>query len=169
MLIEIQDINVLYAFDIFVGELSLLSELDFEEIPSYTLSVRAQDSKTGASSLATVHVSVQDINDNPPEIKASPYFVKVKESAPVGTSLLRVYTSDKDSGVNQELSYHIISDTSKIPGSFIIIEDTGILRVNKVLDYETQKRCDLVVRVNDHGVPSLFAETMITVIITVSV
>ena len=147
------------------GELSLLSELDFEEVPSYTLSVRAQDSKTGASSVATIHVSVQDINDNPPVIKGSPYFVKVKENAPVGTSLLRVYSSDKDSGKNQERSYHIVSDTSKIPGSFVIMEDTGILRTGKSLDYETQKRCDIVVRVTDHGVPSLFAETMVTVIV----
>ena len=144
----------------------MLSELDFEEIPSYKLSVRVQDSKTGASSIAILHVLVQDINDNPPVIEASPYFVKVRESSPVGTSLLRVQTSDKDSGVNQRRSFHVVSDTSIVPGTFVVTEDTGILRVQKKLDYETQKRIDVVVRVADHGDPSLSAETVITVIIT---
>ena len=137
--------------------------MDFEDIPNYKLLVRAQDSKTGASSIATVNINVQDINDNAPVIEASPYFVKVKENSPVGTSLLRVYTSDKDSGENQRRSFHIVSDTSVIPGAFIIIEDTGILKIAKTLDYETQKRCDVVVRVTDYGVPSLSAETIITV------
>ena len=140
------------------------SELDFEEIPSYVLSVRAQDSKTGASSLATLHVIVQDINDNPPVIESAPYFAKVKESTPARTSLLRVHTSDKDSGENQRRSFQLVSDTSVIPGSFVITEDTGILRIQKKLDYETQKQIDIVVRVTDHGVPSLSAETVVTVI-----
>ena len=145
--------------------MSLLSELDYEEIPSYTLSVRVQDSKTGASSLTTLHVLVQDINDNPPVIEASPYFVKVKESTPARTSLLRVYTSDRDSGENQRRSFQLVSDTSVVPGSFVITKDTGILRIQKKLDYERQKRIDVVVRVYDHGVPSFSAETVVTVII----
>lgn len=142
-----------------------MSELDFEETPSYQLSVRAQDSKTGASSVATVHILVQDINDNAPMFEGSPYFVKIKESSPVGTRLMRVHTTDKDSGENRKRSYGIISDTSVIPGTFAISKDTGILRIEKKLDYEIQKRCDIVVRVTDHGLPSLSDETVITVII----
>ena len=143
-----------------------MSKLDFEEIPSYMLSVRAQDSKTGSSSIANVHVHVQDINDNAPVFEGSPYFVKVKESTAVGTRLLRVYTSDRDSGENQRRSYEILSDTSVIPGVFEISEDTGILRIEKKLDYEVQKQCDVVVRVTDHGQPSLSAEAIVTVILT---
>lgn len=148
------------------GELSLLSELDFEEIPSYKLLVRAQDSETGASSLATLHVFVQDVNDNSPVFEGAPFYLRIKENSPAGTNLLRLYTSDKDSGENGRHSFQIVSDNSVIPGSFVVEKDTGIVRIEKKLDYETQKRYDIVVRVVDHGVPSLSAETLITVIVT---
>lgn len=141
----------------------MISELDFEAIPRYILSVRAQDSKTGAFSLATVIILVQDINDNPPVFDASPYFVKIKENSRVGMSLLRVDASDKDSGENRKLYYEILNENSVIPGTFAVSHNTGILRIEKNLDYETQKRHDIVIRVKDNGVPSLSAETSVTV------
>lgn len=137
--------------------------MDYEVVARYTLSVRAQDSKTGASSITTVDVLVKDINDNPPVLKSSSYYVKVEENSPPGTQLLRVLSTDKDSGENARHFFEIERDTCVTPGSFAIDQINGTVTVTRALDYETQKRCNIEVRVTDGGVPALHAMTSITV------
>ena len=70
-----------------------------EEIEHYILIVSASDNGEPAlTATATVYVNVEDVNDNPPEIEQSLYEVQVKENVPIGTTVLQMKVTDKDSG-----------------------------------------------------------------------
>uniref|UniRef100_A0A8D0KTB8 FAT atypical cadherin 2 n=1 Tax=Strix occidentalis caurina TaxID=311401 RepID=A0A8D0KTB8_STROC len=80
--------------DAAVGEIILT-------IPSYSLTVRATDNGHPAQfSDAAVRVHVSDVNDNPPRFFQLNYSVVVQENAPVGTSILELIMSDRDSPEN---------------------------------------------------------------------
>ena len=146
--------------------MSLASKLDFEATVEYKLTVRAKDSNTGASSNAVVNILVKDVNDNPPTFEATPYFVRISERTPVGKGVMRVVTADLDSGENQKRFYEIVGDVSVFSGVFAIASNTGVLSIIKRLDYETEKRFDVTVRVTDRGQPPLSSETLIKVFVT---
>ncbi|XP_052540553.1 protocadherin gamma-A11-like isoform X30 [Tympanuchus pallidicinctus] len=56
-----------FQLDRGTGEITLLKNLDFEEVDFYELELQAQD-KGGLSDKARVSISVTDVNDNAPEI-----------------------------------------------------------------------------------------------------
>lgn len=47
----------------------------------------------------TIYVNVKDVNDNPPDIEKSLYEINVAENVDIGTSILHVRVTDKDSGM----------------------------------------------------------------------
>lgn len=71
----------------------------------------------------------------------------MSEAANVSTFVVQVLASDKDSGANGKLKFSIVSgDDQK---HFKIDEDTGNIRTNALLDFETIPTYTLVVRVED--------------------
>jgi hypothetical protein len=46
----------------------------------------------------TVYVNVKDVNDNPPDIEKTLYQINIPENVDVGTSILHIHVTDKDSG-----------------------------------------------------------------------
>lgn len=48
----------------------------------------------------TVHVMVDDVNDNVPTFASKMYFTAVPEDAPTGTDVLLVNASDADASTN---------------------------------------------------------------------
>jgi protocadherin Fat 1/2/3 len=91
------------------GIITLAKPLDREQRAMFNLTVQAVDQGTPRlSSTASVIVMVLDINDNPPEFATKYYNAVVQEISPVGTELVRVVATSKDSGVNAEISYSII-------------------------------------------------------------
>jgi len=74
------------------------------------------------SSIATVIVSILDINDNPPEFERTMYTISVSEAVPVGTSIGRVFATSRDVGINAEITYSVIATMGN---DFSIDSDTG--------------------------------------------
>lgn len=75
----------------------------------FNLTVQATDQGTPQlSSVAGLIVLVLDINDNPPEFATKYYYAVVPEIAGVGTEVVRVLATSKDSGVNAEITYSIV-------------------------------------------------------------
>jgi len=78
------------------------NSLDYEEVEHYILIVSATDNPGSKdpplTATATVYVNIKDINDNPPDIGKNLYEVDVAESVEVGTEVLQIKVSDKDSG-----------------------------------------------------------------------
>lgn len=57
----------------------------------------------------TIHVIVDDVNDNRPEFTEEAYNTIVSEDSPAGTVFAMITASDIDEGVNGEMRYNISS------------------------------------------------------------
>lgn len=79
------------------GEMSLIQSLDFETAREFSLNIEAKDG--GSPSLVgkcTVHVQVQDVNDNAPEFSQKIYSILVLENLQSGADLYTLNVTDKD-------------------------------------------------------------------------
>lgn len=54
------------------------------------------------------------MNDQTPSFESQRYIETISEAAPIGTSLLTVSASDKDSDQNARVSYRIQANSGKI-------------------------------------------------------
>lgn len=110
------------------GWLWVRAALDRESQELYTLKVMAVSGSKAElgqqTGMATVRVSVLNQNDHSPRLSEEPTFLAVAENQPPGTSVGRVYASDRDSGPNGRLTYSLrqMSEDSK---AFRIHPQTG--------------------------------------------
>ncbi|KAK7922753.1 hypothetical protein WMY93_009655 [Mugilogobius chulae] len=103
-----------FDLDSKTGRLSVKGELDFEEKQLYELKVVAADK--GAVPLSThcnVIVTVEDVNDNPPEIDMTSLSGRIAEDAPLGTVVALMAVTDRDSGLNGE--FQVVASDSGTP------------------------------------------------------
>ena len=82
---------------IVTGIITSTAEFDRESIPSYQLVVVVSDGG-GLSCTIDVSVVLRDVNDNAPVFDVALEPMRVREDAPVNTTLLRVTASDADVG-----------------------------------------------------------------------
>ena len=109
---------------------------------------------------------MEDVNDHIPTFEESSYSADVKESLSVGSSVITVRASDKDSGKNGEVFYSIKSQSSK-PDVFRIDPVTGVISTRLPLDRETESTHTVVVEAVDQGAPADRLSTQTTVTINV--
>lgn len=147
------------------GIVTLAKPLDREIRAMYNLTVQAIDQGTPImSSVVSLIVNVQDINDNPPEFDSKYYFGIVPEADEVGTEVVRVSATSKDTGVNADISYSIIGGNEH--KKFTIHDKSGVITIADKLDYERAKDYFLTIQAIDGGVPPL--SNIATVNITVT-
>ncbi|CAF4200776.1 unnamed protein product, partial [Rotaria magnacalcarata] len=95
--------------------ITLVNPLDYESEQSYRLTVQVRD--RGENSLAcfvTIDISIVDENDNCPQAfitfvnpLINNSIISIIENTPIGDILAHISISDRDSGLNGELSYRI--------------------------------------------------------------
>uniref|UniRef100_A0A8C6IVV0 Uncharacterized protein n=1 Tax=Melopsittacus undulatus TaxID=13146 RepID=A0A8C6IVV0_MELUD len=147
------------------GQISIAKHLDREEIPSYSLTVRAMDNGHPAQfSDVAVRVHVSDVNDNPPRFFQLNYSVVVQENAPVGTSVLELIMSDRDSPENgPPYSFQI---TQGNDGKAFDVTQNGLLVTSSVLNRRIKEQYLLQVQVSDSGIPPLSSSAFINIQVT---
>ncbi|XP_009890940.1 PREDICTED: protocadherin Fat 2 [Charadrius vociferus] len=147
------------------GQISIAKHLDREEIPSYSLTVRATDNGHPAQfSDVAVRVHVSDVNDNPPRFFQLNYSVVVQENAPVGTSVLELIMSDRDSPENgPPYSFQI---TQGNDGKAFDVTQNGLLVTSSVLNRRMKEQYLLQVQVSDSGIPPLSSSAFINIQVT---
>ncbi|XP_064481963.1 cadherin-related tumor suppressor-like [Ornithodoros turicata] len=156
--------NVIYAIvagnvdDSFVidestGQISLLKSLDREKTSSYELTVLARDTGVDVkhTSTATVNIQVLDENDNAPEFLVRLQKVEIPETTQVGYEIHRFVATDRDLGLNGEVSFAIAS--GNIKETFKIDSVSGVLFLDRPLDYEQQSSYLLNITASDGGSP----------------
>eukprot|EP00118_Oscarella_pearsei_P018941 m.198025 g.198025 ORF g.198025 m.198025 type:complete len:2548 (+) comp39552_c0_seq11:586-8229(+) len=141
--------------------------LDYESVHQINLTVVAttEIDSTLLTSLATVVVNLQDVNDNSPVFSINqdntPVVDDIAKSA-VGEVILILTATDQDSGTNGELVYRM--NTSEVLRQFITINSsTGKVFVTKKFTVLSVGEYQLYLTVLDQGKPSLSASTKISV------
>ena len=139
------------------GTIWTTGRLDREDKPSYDLEIVVEDDQ-GLSSTCKVHVSVEDKNDNPPRFTRL-FSTEISESAPKGSFVIQVTSSDKDSDATfTEASYSLIEDSNM----FEIEPRSGKIFLIGTLDRESRDEYLLQVAANDS---SWRAQTTVTIIV----
>nr|XP_054605830.1 cadherin-23 isoform X1 [Nothobranchius furzeri] len=151
------------------GELTTTTFLDREQKSEYILIVRAVDGGVGPqqkTGIATVNITVLDINDNAPMWQDEPYNANVVEMSPQNTDVISVLALDPDSGENGTVVYSI----SPVNPFYTIDSRTGKIRTSgATLDRESTNLRDaelmrtIIVSAVDRGSPPLRALTSATV------
>nr|XP_034970866.1 protocadherin-16 [Zootoca vivipara]XP_034970867.1 protocadherin-16 [Zootoca vivipara] len=145
-------------------ELVVSSMLDRETRPSYTLFLEAYDGGSPPrSSQMTLDVSVQDVNDNAPAFNQSRYHTLIPENLQPGSSIMRVFALDADEGDNGAVVYEINRRQSDPEQYFTIDAATGVIKLNKGLDYELRKVHELVVQARDRAVHPEVSTAFVTI------
>uniref|UniRef100_A0A6E8VTV9 Cadherin domain-containing protein n=1 Tax=Anopheles coluzzii TaxID=1518534 RepID=A0A6E8VTV9_ANOCL len=148
-------------------DLQINGFLDRETTPAYSLVVEALDG--GSPPLRgqmTVNITIQDVNDNQPIFNQSRYFATVPENATLGTTVLQVYATDQDAGENGQVEYAINRRQSDKEQMFRIDPATGLISVNKPLDFETRELHELVVVAKDRGMQPLETTAFVSIRVT---
>lgn len=147
------------------GIVILQKPLDREQKAMYNLTVEATDQGTPhLSQKANLLVLVLDINDNPPEFASKYYSAIVPEVESVGTEIVRVLATSKDSGINAEVFYSIVGGNEH--KKFEIHAKTGVITIGEPLDYERAKDYLLTIQATDGGTPPLSNHVTVNITVT---
>ncbi|XP_072333668.1 protocadherin-16-like [Scyliorhinus torazame] len=145
-------------------ELVVNNPLDREKRSTYTLVIEAFDGGSPhRTSQMTLDVSILDVNDNAPIFNQTRYYTMISESLQPGTSLLQVFATDVDEGNNGVVIYEINRRQSDPNQYFAIDSKTGVIKLNKGLDYEMKKVHELVVQAKDNGTEPEVTTAFVTV------
>ncbi|ODM94994.1 Protein dachsous [Orchesella cincta] len=157
--------------------------LDRETIPSYTLLIEAFDGgNPPLKGSMIINITITDQNDNAPvwqfarlpngdsqymdddiTFNQSRYFATVAENASVGTSVLQVFALDQDEGPNGQITYSINRRQTDKESVFKIDPVTGVISVNRPLDYESKEVHELVAVARDNGIQPLETTVFVSI------
>uniref|UniRef100_A0A8C8RKD7 Cadherin domain-containing protein n=1 Tax=Pelusios castaneus TaxID=367368 RepID=A0A8C8RKD7_9SAUR len=152
------------------GNVYALRPMDYEQIRTFQVTVRAADGGTPAlSSEVIVRVVIIDANDNAPFIlhplqnSSSSANDLVPRSAEAGYLVTKVVAVDGDSGQNSWLSYRMLKATD--PSLFSVGSHNGEIRTTRPLNERDSFKQKLLILVQDNGEPSLSTTATLTLLV----
>ncbi|XP_017654290.1 protocadherin gamma-B5 isoform X17 [Nannospalax galili] len=141
------------------GEITTQRTLDFEEIKEYSIVVEGRDGG-GLVAQCTVEISIQDENDNCPEVTVHSLLEIILENAMPGTLIALIKIHDRDSGENGEV-YCRLED--EVPFKIISSSKNSYkLVTDRTLDREMTPEYNVTITATDRGKPSLSSSTSVT-------
>ncbi|TSV15247.1 Protocadherin gamma-A9 [Bagarius yarrelli] len=146
------------------------SLLDRETESDYNLTLTATDGGSPPLSTSmTIHLSVSDINDNPPVFEQQSYTAYVMENNKPGTSISSVSARDPDWRQNGTVVYSLVAgEINGAPvNSFLTVNsDTGVIHAVKSFDYEKFRNFKVQVVARDNGSPPLSSNVTVSVLVS---
>ncbi|XP_011380623.2 protocadherin alpha-4-like [Pteropus vampyrus] len=151
-----------FHIDPITGELIVKGYIDFEESKSFEIFVEGIDKgQLPLSGHCTVMVEVEDTNDNVPIMEFKSLSLPIREDAPLGTVIALISVSDRDSGVNRQVTCTLLPHVPfKLVSTF---NNYYSLVLDSALDRENVANYELVVTARDGGSPSLSATASVSV------
>ncbi|XP_051869491.1 protocadherin-10-like [Pristis pectinata] len=148
-----------------IAKLLLEKPLDREVQSSFQLVLTATDGGTPQrSGTAQIHITVVDINDNPPVFDHEIYRGSLREDAPRGTLVMKVKATDIDEGMNAELTYVFSKLASaRVRELFSLDPQTGEIWVEGPLDFEEAQDYSLNIQAVDQGLPAMLADSKVLI------
>uniref|UniRef100_A0A4W3H2A5 Protocadherin 17 n=1 Tax=Callorhinchus milii TaxID=7868 RepID=A0A4W3H2A5_CALMI len=150
------------------GAIYALRSFNYEQTKSFEFKVLAKDAGSPhLESNSTVRVTVLDVNDNAPVIVLPLLLndtaeIHVPRNAGVGYTVATVRAVDNDYGESGRLSYEIAEGNDQ--HLFEMDPVTGEVRTTHPFWEEMSPTSELVVKVSDHGKPSLSAVARLVII-----
>ncbi|XP_077387719.1 protocadherin gamma-A12-like isoform X46 [Festucalex cinctus] len=145
-------------------------ELDRELVSDYNITISATDEGSPSlSSSKTVHLSVADINDNPPVFEEQSYSAYVSENNKAGSTLCSVSARDPDWRQNGTVIYSLLpAEVNGAPvSSYVSVNgDTGVIHAVRSFDYEHLRSFQVHVMARDNGSPPLSSNVSVSVYIS---
>jgi len=94
-------------------------------------------------------IRVTDVNDNVPKFELPDYQAhNIDEDIPVGTSILKVKATDRDSGANAEIEYSVSEE-------HFTVDSSGVISNAKQLDADNNNAYyEFTVTAKDKGEPA---------------
>uniref|UniRef100_A0A3B5KZW2 Cadherin domain-containing protein n=1 Tax=Xiphophorus couchianus TaxID=32473 RepID=A0A3B5KZW2_9TELE len=147
------------------GELVLDKELDREEQQELRIILTAVDGGSPPrSGTVVIHVTVLDANDNAPVFTEAVYSARLPENSALETPVITVSASDKDEGINGEVTYEFSRLSDKSQSLFSLDSKTGEMIVTGNIDYEDRTRFEVFVEAKDGYGLSTEAKVIIDII-----
>ena len=139
------------------GVVTTKMKLDRESIDLHYFRVISINSKNSQmSATTTLQINVLDINDHSPIFERLEYEATVPEGIHIGSSVITVKASDKDTGKNSLIEYSMqsvngggLSDNQVDSQVFKINAKTGLISTRSKLDRETTEIYTIVVVATD--------------------
>ncbi|KAH7968787.1 hypothetical protein HPB52_011289 [Rhipicephalus sanguineus] len=159
------DPNKAFSVDAQTGLLQTSMPLDRETAPVYSLTVAAIDHGSPPQTGTTVvRVTLDDVNDNGPELEPADLLGYVLEDEPPYTSVITLSARDPDLAPNgAPFMYTLVGGARK--SLFELDRDTGLLRTTQRLDREATPSIQLLVEVQDSGTPPMRARHTLTIML----
>ena len=136
------------------GIISTASDINFESVSSYSLTVFVSDGTTSITTPLTI--TVNDINDAP-VFSSAPYTLTVNENTASSVSVLQVSASDED---GDTIFFSLVGFTSS---DFTVNSASGAISTAAVLDYEKTPSCVLTVQADDGNGGKTLTSVTVTV------
>lgn len=138
--------------------------LDREKRSTYTLFLEAFDGGSPKrTDQMTLDIVVEDINDNAPVFNQSRYHAIISENLQLGSNILQVFATDVDEGDNGMVLYEINRRQSDPDRYFAIDSRSGIITLNKPLDFEKRRVHELVVQAQDNATQPEVTNAFVTI------
>ncbi|XP_037117214.1 protocadherin gamma-A11-like isoform X38 [Syngnathus acus] len=143
--------------------------LDRELVSDYNMTISATDEGSPPlSSSKSVHLSVGDINDNPPVFEEQSYSAYVSENNKAGSTLCSVSAKDPDWRQNGTVIYSLLPAevNGALVSSYVSVNgDTGAIHAVRSFDYEHLRSFQVLVMARDNGSPPLSSNVSVSVFI----
>lgn len=118
-----------FGIDSETGSVFVASHLDRETIPMFTLKIEVRDKAergTRRSSVTTLSIIIEDVNDCAPAFIPSSYSARALEDLPPGAVITWVQAQDPDIGPGGQVRYSLINDFN---GTFEVGDAAAVYRV----------------------------------------
>ena len=147
------------------GEIYTNGVLDYETAENYAILVKAHDSGHPPRMAVTlVNIAITDVNDNSPEFVDRYLQVNISEASTVGTQIVCLFTTDRDSVQHARTSFNI--SKGNINNTFGVT-DEGVVILQGHLDWETISMYNLTIDAVDSNSSQLKSSNSAEVIIYV--
>ncbi|XP_016139840.1 cadherin-7-like [Sinocyclocheilus grahami] len=154
-----------FNIDESTGVISVTTALDREEFEQITVYIQAtQQDDASKTANAVVSVTIEDVNDNPPEFDQDQYTVSIPENSPQGQFVLQTRVTDLDLGGFMG-TLQIIPDS--VPFS-ISLDGTIQVKSSADLDRETTDSFSFQVEAQENPPSTNKATADVTIVTLVS-
>ncbi|XP_061786134.1 protocadherin beta-15-like [Nerophis lumbriciformis] len=145
-------------------------KLDRELVSDYNITISATDEGSPSlSSFKSLHLSVADINDNPPVFEEQSYSAYVSENNKAGSTLCSVKARDPDWRQNGTVIYSLLAaevNGASVSSYVSVNGDTGVIHAVRSFDYEHLRSFKVHVMARDNGSPPLSSNVSVSVFIS---